>query len=85
MFSCAITITCFSEAAAKSSVVTYIRQHRDKVMKEGFLCCLSDFLHAHVAHIVSILNVLSDAAVKQHRLLGHNADLGPQEGHVDFG
>lgn len=54
-------------------------------MKEGFLCRLSDFLHAHVAHVVSILNVLGDAAVKQHRLLGHNTDLGPQEGHVDFG
>lgn len=66
-------------------VFTYIWQPHDKVMKEGLLCRLHNFLHAHGARVVPILNVLGDAAVKQHRLLGHDADLGPQEGHVNFG
>lgn len=54
-------------------------------MEEGFLRRLHNLLHAHVTRVVPVLNVLGDAAVKQHRLLGHDADLGPQEGHVDLG
>ena len=35
-------------------------------------------LHRHVATVVSILDVLTDAAVEQGGLLRHDTDLGPQ-------
>lgn len=65
-------------------VSTYIWQRHDKVMKKGLLSRLHNLFHAHTACVISILNVFCDAAVKQHWLLGHNANLGPQEWHVDF-
>lgn len=52
-------------------------------MKVGFLSGLNNLLHADTACVISILNILRNAAVKQHGLLGHYANLTSQEGHID--
>lgn len=52
-------------------------------MELGLLGSGDDLIHADFPHVVAILDVLGDAAVEQHGLLGHDANLGPQEGHVD--
>lgn len=64
-------------------VSTHIRQRHHKVMKVGFLSRLDDLVHADAAGVISILYVLRDAAVEQHRLLGHDANLRSQERYVD--
>lgn len=52
-------------------------------MKLGFLCCGNDLIHADFPRVVAVLDVLRDAAVEQDGFLGHDANLGAQEGHVD--
>lgn len=54
-------------------------------MKLGLLGGRDDLIHADFPGVVSVFYVLCDAAVKQDRLLGHDANLGPQEGHTDTG
>lgn len=54
-------------------------------MKLGFLGGGDDLVHVDVPHVVAVLDVLCDAAAEQDGLLGHDADLGSQEGHVDAG
>lgn len=52
------------------------------------LCLLGggdDLVHADLALVVAVADVLCDAAVKQDRLLRHNANLGAQEGYIHFG
>lgn len=52
-------------------------------MKLGFLGSGDDLIHADFLQVVAVLDVLCDAAVKQDGLLGHDANLGTQEGHID--
>lgn len=52
-------------------------------MKLGLLGGGDDLVHADLLKVVAVLDVIRDAAVEQDGLLGHNADLGTQEGHVD--
>ena len=52
-------------------------------MKLGFLSGRDDLIHADFPRVVTVLDVLLDAAVKQDGLLGHDANLGTQEGHAD--
>lgn len=52
-------------------------------MKEGLLGGLNNLLHADALRVNSILYVLSYAAVKQHWLLRHYANLRSQERHID--
>lgn len=52
-------------------------------MKLGFLGSGDDLIHAGFPQVVAVLDVLGDAAVKQDGLLGNDANLGTQEGHVD--
>lgn len=54
-------------------------------MKLGFLGGRDDLIHADFPGVVAVLDVLGDAAVEQDGLLGHDANLGSQEGHVDTG
>lgn len=61
----------------------YLRERHDEVMKLGFLGSRDDLIHADFPHVVAVLDVLRDAAVEQDGLLGHDANLGTQEGHVD--
>lgn len=43
-----------------------------------------DSFHGDVSGVVPILDVLQDAAVEQHRLLGHNSNVGTEELDVHF-
>lgn len=52
-------------------------------MKLGLLGGRDDLIHADFPQVVAILDVLCDAAVEQDGLLGYDANLGSQEGHVD--
>lgn len=52
-------------------------------MKLGLLGCRDDLIPADFPGVVSVFYVLFDAAVKQDGLLGHDANLGTQEGHID--
>lgn len=52
-------------------------------MELGLLGGGDDLVHADFPHVVAVLDVLRDAAVEQDGLLGHDANLGTQEGHVD--
>lgn len=52
-------------------------------MKVGFLGSLNNVFHADALCVNSILYILSYAAVKQHWLLRHYANLRSQEGHID--
>lgn len=52
-------------------------------MKLGFLRGVDDLIHADFPRVVAVLDVLRDAAVEQDGLLGHDTNLGTQEGHVD--
>ena len=52
-------------------------------MKLGFLSSADDLVHGDVPRVIAVLDVLCDAAVEQDGLLGHDANLGTQEGHVD--
>lgn len=54
-------------------------------MELGLLGCGDDVARADFPGVVSVLYVLFDAAVEQDGLLGHDANLGTQEGHVDPG
>lgn len=65
------------------STVLYLRKWHDKVVKLGFLGGIDDLIHADFPQVVAVLDVLLDAAVKQDGLLGHDANLGTQEGHAD--
>lgn len=50
------------------------------------LCLLGgedDLIHADVPRVVAVLDVLRNAAVEQNGLLGDDADLGAEVGHVD--
>lgn len=69
--------------ASYTNYLSYLRKGHDKVMKLGLLCGRDDLIHADFSQVVAILNVLCDAAVKQYGLLGHDANLGTQERHVD--
>ena len=51
-------------------------------MDIGTFGCLLDLLLGDGAAVVSILDVLSDAAVKQDGLLGHQAQLRAQPGQI---
>lgn len=61
----------------------YRRQRHDKVVQLGLPRGRHHLIHADLPHVVAVLDVLGDAAVEQNRLLGHDADLGAQEGDVD--
>lgn len=63
--------------------VRYLGKGHDKSMKLGFLSSVDDLIHADFPRVITILDVLCDAAVEQDGLLGHDANLGTQEGHVD--
>lgn len=52
-------------------------------MKIGFFSSRFNLLHADDACVIAILYILSYTAVKQHRFLGHYANLSSQEGHID--
>lgn len=52
-------------------------------MKLGFLSSLDDLIHANFPRVIAVLDVLCNATVEQDGLLGHNANLGTQEGYVD--
>lgn len=52
-------------------------------MKLGLLSSGDDLIHADFPRVIAVLDVLRDAAVEQDGLLGHDANLGAQEGHVD--
>lgn len=52
-------------------------------MKLGFLGGRDDLIHADFPGVVAVFDVLRNAAVKQDGLLGHDANLRTQEGHVD--
>lgn len=52
-------------------------------MQLGFLGGRDDLIHADLPQVVSVLDVLCDTAVEQDGLLGHDANLGAQEGHAD--
>ena len=43
---------------------------------------LHHLLHAHLPLVVPVLDVVPDGSVEQHRLLGHEAQLGAQPGQV---
>ena len=53
-------------------------------MELGFLGCGDDVIQADFAQVVSVLDVVSDAAVKQNGLLGYDADLGAQVRDIDL-
>lgn len=61
----------------------YLRKRRHEVVKLGLLGGGDDLVHADLPGVVAIFNVLCDAAVKQDGLLGHDANLRTQEGHID--
>lgn len=52
-------------------------------MQIGLLSSLYNLLHAHGTRIITVLDILCDTAGEQHRLLGYDANLRPQEGHAD--
>lgn len=54
-------------------------------MKLGFLSSVDDLVHADFPGVIAVLDVLCDAAVEQDGLLGYDANLGTQKGHVDTG
>ena len=43
---------------------------------------LHHLLHAHLPLVVPVLDVVPNGSVEQHRLLGHEAQLGAQPGQV---
>lgn len=61
----------------------YLGKGHDKGVKLGFLSSGDDLVLAYFPRVVAVLDVLRDAAVEQDGLLGHNANLGAQEGHID--
>lgn len=63
----------------------YLGKCHDKVMELRLLGGRDDLVGADFPRVVAVLDVLLDAAVKQDGLLGHDANLGAQEGHVDAG
>lgn len=63
--------------------VRYLGKRHDKSMKLGFLSSVDDLIHGDFPRVVPVLDVLCDAGVEQDGLLGHDANLGTQEGHVD--
>lgn len=52
-------------------------------MKKGFLGGVNNLSHGDVACVVPVFYILCYAAVKQHRLLRHDADFRSYERHVD--
>ena len=52
---------------------TYVRQRLDELVDVGLLGRPLDLILGHDPAVVSIGDVLGDAAVKQDGLLGHNA------------
>lgn len=52
-------------------------------MQLCLLCGQDDLIHADLPRVVAVLDVLCNAAVKQNGLLGDDADLGAEVGHVD--
>ena len=62
---------------------THFWQCHHIIVEESFFGRVHNLLRADRAHVVSVGDVLCNAAVKQHRLLGHNANLSPQERHAD--
>lgn len=58
-------------------VSTHIWQHHNKVMEKSFLRSIDNLFHGDAAGVVAILDILCNGAVKQHRLLRHNANLRP--------
>lgn len=79
-----VFITSLSPQTLCTKCPLYLRECHDKVVKLGFLCSRDDLIHANFPQVVAVLDVLCYAAVKQDGLLGHNADLRAQEGHVDM-
>lgn len=53
----------------------YLGERHHEVVKLGLLGSGDDLVHADFSTVVAVLDVVSDAAIEQHRLLGHNADL----------
>lgn len=62
---------------------TYIWKSHHKVMEKSFLCSVDNLFHASLSSVISILDVLCNATVKQHRLLGHDAHLSSEKWYVD--
>lgn len=52
-------------------------------MELGLLGCRDNIVHAELSLVISVANVLRNAAVEQNRLLGNDPDLGAQERNVD--
>lgn len=63
---------------------TYPREPFNERMDVGCGCDFFDLLQGHHTAVITIGNVLSDAAVEQHRLLGDDGCLGTQPLHVQF-
>lgn len=61
----------------------YLGKGHDKSVKLGLLSSWDDLIHGDVPRVIAVLDVLRDAAVEQDGLLGHDANLGAQEGHID--
>lgn len=53
----------------------YLGERHHKVVKLGLLGGGDDLVHADFPTVVAVLDVVGNAAVEQHRLLGHDADL----------
>ena len=54
-------------------------------MELGLLCGGHDVVHADLPCVVTVADVVGDAAVEQDGLLGDDANLGAQEGHAHPG
>lgn len=52
-------------------------------MELGLLGCRDDIVHTELPLVVSIADVLYNAAVEQNWLLGNNSNLGAQEWNID--
>lgn len=62
----------------------YLRERHDKVMQLSLLRGSYDSFHGDVSGVVPILDVLQDATVEQHWLLGHHSNVGTEELDVHF-
>ena len=62
---------------------TYLRQGVDEGVDVGSLGSLHHFLVRYFSEVGSVADVLGYVGVKEHRLLGHDADLGAQPADVE--
>lgn len=61
--------------------IIYLWQGCDERVNVGLSCRFDDFVHRHLPVVISVLDVLGQRTVKQHRLLGHDAHFGTEPRH----